>query len=74
MQQVQGEDWGAPWGWSGVQDPHNGSQRTGARGNDGKVTGGAGSRILAEKGRREREQPLTDANVQRDVSFLVYSG
>lgn len=43
-------------------------------GNDGRVVGGAGSRVLAEKGRREREQPLTEANVQRDISFLVYSG
>lgn len=74
MQQVQGEDWGCSLGLEWSPGSTQWKQRTGARGNDGKVTGGAGSRILAEKGRREREQPLTDANVQRDVSFLVYSG
>lgn len=60
-------------GAESAQDPHNGSQRAGVRGNDGRVIGGAGARILA-KGRREREQPLTEANVRRDVSLLVYSG
>lgn len=41
-------------GAESAQDPHNGSQRAGVPGNDERVIGGAGARILAEKGRRER--------------------
>lgn len=62
MQQVQGEDCGSSLGLlaalslgsKSAQVPRNGGQRTGVGGSDGRVVGGAGSTVLAEKGRRER--------------------
>lgn len=84
MQQGQGEDGGGVLTGAGssavtrdqswLGDPHNGRRMTRVGGADGRVLGGVVSRISAEKGRKERKHPLTEANVPREVSFVVCLG